>query len=712
MVARDPDIGIIDVSGKMEIHLGRAAQGNDIVLPHPAVSEYHAQLAMDSSGTWSVVDLESDYGTYVNLQRVGPDGLAVELEKDTIWVAPYGLRLSAQEGARKPKPAHLRLDLVNLVREVRGKVLVDLRGTPLAFSPGEFIAIVGGSGAGKSTLLKALLGMDTIPARGCLGDVYFNNQLLIQDSNVRAFAPLNTIVGYVPQQDNSIHFRLSPYEVLDFAARLRFAADVSAEERHERIEAALASVRLESVDLRSRSIHKLSGGQRKRVNVALELVAAPRLLFLDEPTTGLDPGLDLEMMELLRDWAKGDGSRDPKTIVLITHATENVRLCDLIIFLGQILIEGAERGGCVLYFGPPGETAASFFRSNTFSEIYQEAAEPERAGNLHKKLTATPEWGELIWQRSRTATDVEESAAIEAAQRFRKGKQEPFSASRARRQFMILVRRYWLVLRRDRGAFAFQLLQGILVALLLWGVASEDTLTIAGVRSAPTTLFVMGIAATWLGILNASKEIVRERRIYGRERRYGLSSVAYVSSKVAVLSGLGLWQMVWLVSLTVWRFSPESHVGTLSRALPGDLRIPGSLEVEWLVTLELLLIAGVSLGLCISAFARSLDQATMMMFPAMLLQVLLAGLLFDVGPLAWLSFTHWGLQALGNSLDLEALYVAAGKASDPILEMIIFTGGGFALMGHWLALMIFSAGLIALTCWRQGWQDKARIPDD
>ncbi|NIN97153.1 MAG: hypothetical protein GTO49_19695, partial [Anaerolineae bacterium] len=118
------------------------------------------------------------------------------------------------------------------------------------------------------------------------------------------------------------------------------------------------------------------------------------------------------------------------------------------------------------------------------------------------------------------------------------------------------------------------------------------------------------------------------------------------------------------------------------------------------------------LGLCLSAFARSLDQATMLMFPALLIQVLLAGLLFDVGPLAWLAFTHWGLQALANSLDVESLFAAAGKSGDPILEDLNFAGSGLRLVGYWLIMLIFIVGLATLTWWRQGWSDKARIPED
>jgi hypothetical protein len=287
-----------------------------------------------------------------------------------------------------------------------------------------------------------------------------------------------------------------------------------------------------------------------------------------------------------------------------------------------------------------------------------------------------------------------------------------FDFRKARRQFGTLAGRYWLLLRRDRGAFLFQLFQGILVALLLWGVAQVDALTVSGVRAAPTTLFILSIAACWLGILNATKEIVKERRVFGRERRYGVGAIPYVLSKFAVLGGLGLWQMGTLVGLTVWHFTPESHVGAFGRILPEAIQAILPLELEWFVTLEFLLLAGIALGLVISAYARSLDQATLLMFPAMLIQVLLSGLLFDVGAVAWLSFTHWGMQALGNSLNLEDLFASAGKASDPVLDKLNFASSGGNLLGFWLVLTLFTIAFLALACWRQNWRDKARIPED
>jgi ABC transport system ATP-binding/permease protein len=706
------DLGIISVIGQTEVRLGRVIDHNDYVLPHPSVSVQHARLELRAEDLWWVVDLNSDHGTYVNNRRVGPEGLPIRPEWDTLWIAPYALRLCIGAAPYQPRPAHLRLDAVNLQRQVKGRTLLDLRGTPLSFRPGEFTAVVGGSGAGKSTLLKALLGMDTISGKGRFGDVHFNNQLLIHDAQKRSFQPLISIIGYVPQQDDSLHFQLSPREALVYSASLRFASDVSRQEIEERVHSALDAVMLDRPELQEKPITRLSGGQRKRVNIAMELVAEPRLLFLDEPTSGLDPGLDLEMMSLMKNWAKGFQDQDPKTIVLITHATENVRLCDNIVFMGRITQDETERGGCVLYFGSLGEPMQDFFGKQTFSEVYQLAADPEQAGHYHQKLTGEEQWSSKLWEHSRSAEDIQESEALEQSQPASIKQKKRFDSKLTKRQFSILSSRYWKLVRRDTGAFIFQLFQGMLVALLLLAVAERDSFTAGGVRGAPTALFILSVAAAWLGILNASKEIVREKRIFGREWRYGVNPLPYVLSKFFVLGGLGVWQMGTLIAITLIWFTPESPIGTLGRALPSSLQLLGPLALEWFITLELMLLAGAALGLLISAFARSLDQATMLMFPAMLVQIVLAGLLFSVGPVAWISITHWGMQALGNSLNLQRLFSAAGKANDPVLDKLNMASSGPTLIGYWLVLGLMIVLLLALTIWRQSWSDKARIPED
>lgn len=707
MLVTENDLGIINIQDQTEIRIGRIQEGNDWVLPHPSISAKHALLKLIGDKWW-LFDLESDHGTFLNTQRVNADGVVVT-ESDTIWIAPYALKISPKSRSAPPKPAHFKLDIVNIQREVHQKTLLDLQGTPLCFNPGEFIAVVGGSGAGKSTFLKALLGMDTIPEKGRFGKVYFNNQLIIDDSEVLSFDPLRTIVGYVPQQDDSLHFQLSALEALKYSSELRFAMDVPKSEIEERVIAVLNLLRLDREEVRNKPISQLSGGQRKRVNIAMELVADPRILFLDEPTSGLDPGLDLEIMNLLKSWAVGTQDLDPKTIVLITHATENVNLCDYLVFLGLIKQGEFLIGGKVLYFGSPNEDAQTFFEEPSFSHIYQRTQDPGAAAELHAQLIHKNTWSDRIWQRARSPEDIQHNESLNKS-KVKIESRRKINYRKTLDQLKTLTFRYFRLLRRDTGAFAFQMLQGFLVALLLWGVADADALSISGIRAAPTMLFVMSIAATWLGILNSTKEIVKERRIYGRERRYGLSAVSYVLSKFFVLGGLGLWQMFGLLVFTLLRFSLEVHHGTLGLSSDKGWMLP--LELEWFITLEFLLVAGIALGLFISSITKSLDQATMIMFPAMLVQILLAGILFDVGPVASISFTYWGLRSLGNSMDLERLFSLGGKATDPILDMINFESSWTALLTNWFVLFCFTGLFLLLAIWNQSRSDKNRIPDD
>src|SRR5207302_1103713 len=210
--------------------------------------------------------------------------------------------------------------------------------------PRKFVALVGGSGAGKSTLMDALNGLR--PAQE--GKVLYNGQ-----DYYRNLAAFGTQLGYVPQ-DDIVHRDLTVERALYYAAKMRLPGDFTDAQIKQRINEVLEDV--EMTGRRKLLISKLSGGQRKRVSIALELLANPSLFFLDEPTSGLDPGLDRKMMFLLRKLAdKGH------TIVLVTHATNNINACEYVCFLA--------RGGRLAYYGPPNE-AKQFFNKTDFAEIH------------------------------------------------------------------------------------------------------------------------------------------------------------------------------------------------------------------------------------------------------------------------------------------------------------------------------------------------------
>jgi ABC-type multidrug transport system ATPase subunit len=214
-----------------------------------------------------------------------------------------------------------------------------LKMVDLTLHPGEMCALIGPSGAGKSTLIKALLGLRT-PDEGSV-----------------TMGPLPAAemgpVGYVPQ-DDVLHRGLTVRSELSYAAELRMP-ETSVDERESRI----AEV-LDQVDLAERSqlrIRQLSGGQRKRVSVALELLTGPPMLILDEPTSGLDPGLEARTMALLSEVAATG-----RIVLVATHAMESVEraqaLCVLV-------------GGRVAFFGPP-RNALSYFRVDRYADLFRQ----------------------------------------------------------------------------------------------------------------------------------------------------------------------------------------------------------------------------------------------------------------------------------------------------------------------------------------------------
>ncbi len=213
-----------------------------------------------------------------------------------------------------------------------------LKSVKLELKPGQLCALIGPSGAGKSTLFKVLLGLRE-PSSGVVR---------IGGKPVSQQGPL----GYVPQ-DDALHRTLSVERELQYAAELRMP-HASEEERERRIANVLVQVGLE--ERREVKIARLSGGQRKRVSVALELLTSPGLLILDEPTSGLDPGLEARMMALFRTLAEKG-----RIIMVATHAMQSLELCHALVILVK---------GNVAYAGPP-KRALSYFSVSHYADIFR-----------------------------------------------------------------------------------------------------------------------------------------------------------------------------------------------------------------------------------------------------------------------------------------------------------------------------------------------------
>lgn len=684
---------LVPAFGQREILIGRdqALKGTQHYwLNHPAISLRHARVE-ERDGQWFVVDLDSCKGTFVNFERVlpGPEGHLLE-PGDILWVAPYAFRLRIGGDRRELDPAHMRLDAQGLIRTVdRGRTtILNLEHDTLSFQPGEFIALVGGSGAGKTTLMKALNGLQ--PAQR--GRVLIDGRPIIDGGDARQFAALHAIMGYVPQ-DDVMHRELTAREVLWYVARLRLA-DLSPSEIQACIEQTLGAVGM--LDHSDKRISKLSGGQRKRINIAMELLARPRLLFLDEPTSGLDPGLDLEMMNLMHHWARGEGSvgdadRDPKTIILVTHATQNIEQCDYLAFMAS--------GGKLAFFGPPREAKSFFFPDRpveevTYSHIYLALSRSEEGNQTPDqwvaKFRASACYDQYVRARAPQAAPISDGERPPPTSQSARPQVSRAELRQQVGQFSILARRTVRLLFRDRLNALFLLLQAPIAAILLVAVSSRLALQPVGAVDAKKVLFIMGCAAVWLGIINATREIVKEQPIYQRERLYGLGAAPYILSRHSVLATLGIVQVVLLVLFVGWQIELPVQ-GAYLPALP-----------EMIVTLALSMAAGLALGLLVSSLASTQDLATTLMFLLLILQVIFSGLLFEpkgvANAISVLTLSRWALEGLGTTANLNQLLLGAvpGYQWDPAYQ---FTA--FHLIQTWSILVTYTAVCLVLACWRQ-----------
>lgn len=624
-----PDIRPIALNAPV-ITIGRHPD-NLVVLTHPQVSAHHAQVAAVQDGH-RLVDLNSTNHVYVNGQRTSGQLLS---PGDEIRIGPYKFTYTGSELTQFDESVSIRVDAIGL-RKTGNNATVLLNNISLVIPPRKFVAVVGGSGAGKSTLMDALNGLR--PAQQ--GKVLYNGQ-----DYYRSMAAFSSQLGYVPQ-DDIVHRDLTVERALYYAAKLRLPADFTEEQIRQRIDEVLDDVDME--DRRNLLMHKLSGGQRKRVSIALELLAKPSIFFLDEPTSGLDPGLDRKMMFLLRRLAdKGH------TIVLVTHATNNINTCDYICFLAA--------GGRLAYFGPP-EEAKQYFGKTDFAEIYgalePTKEHPDAPAQGEAAFLSSEDFRKYVMQPLNDGSAVRATQHLQAVQVKRQTKRgKPLS------QFRVLSRRYIELLRNDRGNLLLLLLQapiiGAILMLILKFVTIGGVFTADNVSSplhsadAQKVLFVTAFAAVMFGCINGAREIVKELPIYRRERTVNLGIVPYLLSKIVVLGSLCLLQSLVLVLMV-----------SLIEPFRQSVFLPAGVEVY--TTLALTSLAGLMVGLLVSALAPNNDRAVSMIPLILIPQVIFAGTIFPLKsgllqPVGLLFAVRWAMAALGTTIGLNGNYLGGDQ---------------------------------------------------
>jgi|YNPNPStandDraft_1061719.scaffolds.fasta_scaffold04766_3 ABC-type multidrug transport system ATPase subunit/pSer/pThr/pTyr-binding forkhead associated (FHA) protein len=633
-------MGLTTLGTQDVLVIGRDPQ-SDIHIPEPTVSWRHARLERVPEGH-ILTDLNSTNGTFVNGRRITAPYLL--RQGDEVQIGPHRLVYEVSGLQQYVTVGGMRLDGLGLVWESgRGKRKRQiLKGVDISIYPREFVALVGASGAGKTTLLKALNGFTHAQGR----------VLVNGDDLYHHFDQYRTMLGYVPQ-DDIIHRELTVASALRYAARLRLPPDTSDEEIEQRIDSVLQEVGM--VEQKHNPITRLSGGQRKRVNMAVELLAEPRLFFLDEPTSGLDPGLEKKMMHTLRHLA--DGGR---TVVLVTHATANITQCDHICFLAH---------GRVVYFGPPEEALAYFgVTSGDFADIYDLLDDPdpararEKAAEYERRFKESPQYQQYVASRLATLKPPPEPSA--AAPARRRPKVNPL------RQFAVLTQRNLDLVLRDRLLLGVLLAVMPVIALLLLLIAKPNWLvgdpiveierqlrealgsasgsaSYAVAGASQTLLFMLALAAVLLGLFAAAYEVVKERSVFLRERMINLRLLPYLGAKFAVLGGFAMVQCLLLLVVLGWGVRlPQFGVVT-------------SAPVEMYVTLLLGTLAALAMGLFISAVVPNTNSVIYIVLLVLFFQIIFAGVFFNLpgpaGNLSYLTLSRWTVEGLGTSVNLDWL---------------------------------------------------------
>lgn len=485
---------------------------------------------------------------------------------------------------------------------------IGLRNVLIAEGPGKLIGIMGASGAGKTTLLNVMAGL-VQPTKG---------QILINGFDINTEKDkIHGVIGYVSQDDLLIE-ELTVYQNLYYNAKLCFA-NFTEEQLHKRVMEVLENLGLDQrKDLRvGNPLDKtISGGQRKRLNIALELIREPAILFLDEPTSGLSSRDSENVIDLLKELSlKG------KLIFVVIHQPSS----DIYKMFDKMVI--MDTGGFPAYYGPPVE-AITYFKKSTH-QIDSNRGQCETCGNVNpeqifniieakvvdeygqptsKRKITPPQWYDLYKERFKI-TKVDDI------------KEEPpqsLDLPNKLKQTFIFATRDTLAKLSNKQYLLINLLEGPLLALILafiikYKSAPDGKDYIFRFNdNFPAFMLMSIIVALFMGLTVSAEEIIRDRKILRRESFLNLSWNSYLTSKLMILFTL-------------------SALQTFSFVLLGNL----ILEIEWSMLLPFwFILFSVScfanvLGLNISSAFNSAVTVYVMIPLLLIPQMILSGLLFS-----------------------------------------------------------------------------------
>ena len=561
------------LNAKGKVIIGRSSEC-DVVLPdQTTVSRKHASIEL-KQGRIYITDLGSMNGTFVNGKNV--KGTIEIQQNDKIII---GRNLIQLIGKAIDLSSELAIKAVGISKKFANNK-IGLHSCTFEIPAKSLTAVMGPSGCGKSTLLKALNG-DSPPSNG---------SVTIAGLDLEAnFDYLKSQIGYVPQ-DDIVHKDLTVYQSLYFSARLRLQ-DADESLINKKINELLTDLRI--THIKENKVGAISGGQRKRVAIAIEILSDPLILFLDEPTSPLDPQTIAEFLEILNHLAKKG-----TTIIMVTHKPEDLNYMNSVMFLAE--------GGHLIFHGNSSDYLSFFNVQNTI-KAYEELALPK-----------AEKWIQQSKSQQKTSNKP-----------FSKLKSDKLKTDYIR-QFYWLTRRYFTIKFNDINASMLMIAQAPIIAILICLIFNKIS---------PSVPFLMAISAIWFGTNNAAREIVGEASIYKRERMFNQGIFPYIFSKLMVLSTFSAIQSIVFVTIIALRYGstdPSWHQ-------------PG-LSIAWMFMLS---VTASLLGLLLSATAKSTEKVMSLVPIALIPQIMLAGALTQIKStlievVSYFTIARWGNEGFSN----------------------------------------------------------------
>jgi ABC-type multidrug transport system ATPase subunit/pSer/pThr/pTyr-binding forkhead associated (FHA) protein len=565
------------LKSKKQIVIGRNPNC-DVVIANPSVSRSHAIIEKVSDNNYIIKDLGSLNGTYVNGRKISSSGVKVGTN-DIIIIGRF--KISLKDGARDlSKEAAIKAE--KIVKKYSNGY-VGLHETSIEIPSKSLLAVMGPSGCGKSTLLKALNG-DSPASQGrvTICGLELNEN----------YDYIKTHIGYVPQ-DDIVHRELSVYKSLYYAAKLRLS-DATNAEIDQKIDEVLASLNI--THIKNNLVSGISGGQRKRVSIAVELLTDPLVLFLDEPTSPLDPQTIEDFLGCLRKLAENG-----TTVIMVTHKPEDLDYMDSVIFMAE--------GGHLVYYGTT-TGYISHFKQERVTKVYAELVK-ENAGpwiDLYKRQNPPSAQAPMPPQQIKSTSKINYL-----------------------KQFFWLTKRYFNIKLNDKVNSLFMIGQAPIIAILVVVIFDHIELAVP---------FLIAVSAIWFGANNAAREIVGEFPIYKRERMFNQDIFIYIFSKITVLGTFATVQAIIFITILYAKFSGSAEVVWNNPVL----------TCAWMIFLS---ISATLMGLFLSAVVNTTEKVMTLVPITLIPQILLGGVLSKISSsvvevLSYITISRWGTEGFAN----------------------------------------------------------------